>query len=88
MTDKRRERVFAQRRAMPEITVLGTCPPPCGKVRYLSRREARRSARHLEGTGRTGLHPHPCWLEGSHWWHLSSADADARVYFRTLGDEE
>ena len=64
------------------VTLGGRCPPPCGKVRYYTRHQARAEARKARGhTGR--LSAYRC----GDFWHLTSQTAARKTHFREQDHE-
>jgi len=57
----------------------GRCPEPCGKVRFASRKAARRVAARFYGEGGT-KRAYRC--ASSPFWHLTTASASAVASFR------
>ena len=55
----------------------GECPD-CGKVRYLSRRDARRAVARMKGNGGKARHAYRC----GDYWHLTSRPAVVVTAYR------
>lgn len=64
---------------------MGTrCPPPCNKIKYVSRKEAKKAARQMQSDGRhehRTMHVYPCHV--SAFYHLTSLDAKEVEWLRT-----
>lgn len=59
---------------------------PCGKVRYLTKSDAKLGARRARGDGNHRTFPYRCPDCG--YWHLSSVDAKTREAFRARDRSE
>jgi hypothetical protein len=71
-------------RKVPAGRIAGftrTCE--CGKVGYFSKQIAKRAASQMASRGGRSRRMFPYRCDRSRWWHLTSATANSRGWFRT-----
>jgi hypothetical protein len=56
------------------------CPPPCGKVRFATRKQAKAAARKFYSEPRH-MRAYRCSLDGQ-WFHLTTGDAATAALYR------
>lgn len=66
-----------------ETAGMGRCPPPCGKVRYSTRKVAKLAVSRIRGKGNAlgaSLRAYQC--DTSEWWHATSWPASSMAWKR------